>query len=229
MIVSAGAVQFTMMLIFYTQESHTVRDDVSIIETSYLFLDRVIGSTFVPHWGRVSSDSLLAGEVTTQLAIRALIGFVIIAIILFFSTAHLSRNLPINELHSKATISWLVALPTIYWFTVGYLFNPEPRYAIFPGLSFLLVALILLDHVSCSDRIRLQFRLLNCLVLVFFILIWVFSPSPSDRRAVGPEWNSQITEGKLQCAKLNQESVTIRILPVDSGWEVKIPCNSIVN
>jgi hypothetical protein len=228
-IAAAGVLQFIMVVKSYSKGSRTISDDNSMTKTSYLFLDRVIGSTFVPHWGRVSSDTLLAGGITIQLIIRAFIGLAIIAIILFFSAAHLRRNLPINELHSKATISWLIVLPIIYWFTVGYLFNPEPRYAIFPGLSFLLVALILLDHALCSDRIKLQFRLLTCLVLFFSILIWVFSPSPSDRRVIGPEWSSQITNGKLQCAKLNQESVIISILPMDTGWEVKIPCKFLVN
>jgi hypothetical protein len=228
-IVSAGVIQFIMMIKFYSQESRTINDNNSIVKTSYLFLDRVIGSTFVPHWGRVSSDTLLAGGVTIQLVGRAFFGLAIITIILFFSAAHLRRKLPINELHSKAIISWLIVLPTIYWFIVGYLFNPEPRYAIFPGLSFLLVAIILLDHASCSERIRLQFKPLTYLVLVFSMLIWVFTPSPSDRRVIGPEWNSQITKAKLQCAKLNQESVTITILPVDTGWVVKIPCSSLVD
>ena len=179
--------------------------------------------------GRVSSETLLASEFTIQLIIRAFIGLAIIATILFFSAAHLRRKLPINELHSKATISWLIVLPTIYWFTVGYLFNPEPRYAIFPGLSCLLLVLILLDHASCTDSAKTQFKLLTYFVLAFSILTWVFSPSPSDRRVIGPDWNSQITKGKLQCAKLNQDYVAIRILPVDSDWEVKIPCNSLVN
>ena len=228
-IASAVALQFIMIIRFYSQDNRTISDDKSIVRTSYLFFDRVIGSTFVPHWGRVSSDTLLAGEITIQLIIRAFIGLAIIATILFFSAAHLRRKLPINELHSKATISWLIVLSTIYWFTVGYLFNPEPRYAIFPGLSFLLVVLILLDHASCTDSAKTQFKVLTYFVLAFSILTWVFSSSPSDRRVIGPDWNSQITKGKLQCAKLNQEYVAIRILPVDSDWEVKIPCNSLVN
>ena len=225
----SGLIQFMMVIKFHLKETRSIGDSHSLVKTSFLFLDRVIGSTFVPHWGRVSSDSLLAGGITIGLIIRALIGLTIFAIILFFTVAHLKRNLSISEIHSKATLAWLIILPVIYWFTAGYLFNPEPRYAIFPGLSFLLGSLILLDHHSCTERSTLKFVHLPYLVMFFSVLIWVLSPSPSARRVIGPEWKSQISGGKSQCAQSNQESVKVRILPVDTGWEVKISCNSLIN
>jgi len=227
-ITTSGVIQFIMVAKFYSQESRSISNSHSIVKTLYLFLDRVIGSTFVPHWGRVSSDILLAGGITIGLIIRALIGLATLVIILFFSVAHLKRKLLINETHSKTTLSWLLILPVFYWFTAGYLFNPEPRYAIFPGLSFLLVVLILLDHFTCIERSDFQVCLVICTVMIFSVLIWIFSPSPSDRRVIGPEWNSQISKGKSQCAQSNQESVTVRILPVDLGWKVKIPCDSLI-
>jgi hypothetical protein len=217
-----------MLAKFHSQESRSISSSHSIVKTLYLFLDRVIGSTFVPHWGRVSSDTLVAGGVKTDLIFRALIGLATLIVILFFAVVHLKRKLSINERHSKATLFWLMILPVIYWFTAGYLFNPEPRYAIFPGLSFLLVALFLLDHFSCTERRTFQITLVTYSVMIFSILIWVLSPSPSDRRVIGPEWNSQIFNGKLQCAQANQEFVIVRILPMDSGWKVKILCNSLI-
>ncbi len=227
-IAASGVIQFVMLAKFHSQESRSISSSHSIVKTLYLFLDRVIGSTFVPHWGRVSSDTLVAGGVKTDLIFRALIGLATLIVILFFAVVHLKRKLSINERHSKATLFWLMILPVIYWFTAGYLFNPEPRYAIFPGLSFLLVALFLLDHFSCTERRTFQITLVTYSVMIFSILIWVLSPSPSDRRVIGPEWNSQIFNGKLQCAQANQEFVIVRILPMDSGWKVKILCNSLI-
>jgi len=45
--------------------------------------------------------------------------------------------------------------------------NPEPRYEILPGLSFLLISLILLDHFSSNERRALKINLLTLLVMVF--------------------------------------------------------------
>lgn len=221
----SALIQFIMVMKFHSQDSRTIGDTHSIIKTTYLFLDRVIGSTFIPHWGRVSSDNLLAGGISSQLIVRALIGITTFIVISLFTIVHLRKKLPIKEMHSKETISWLIVLPVLYWLTVGYLFNPEPRYAIFPGLSFLLISLILLDHLSCNERSALKINLLTLLVVVFSVLIWIFSASPSDRRIIGPEWHVQILKGELECNQLNQESVMVRILPVDDDWKVEISCD----
>jgi len=216
--------QIAMVVKFNLQGNRPIGDGHSIVKTSFLFLDRVIGSTFIPHWGNVSSDSLHQGGITPQLAIRAVIGLICVGIIMFFTLAHLRKGLPDGDIHAKTALVWLLSLPSLYWLTVGLIFNPEPRYAIFPGLCFLFAILILFDHSSCEGKSQTIVAVSSYLVLVFSILIWALSATPSDRRVLGPDWHSQISKGKLECAQISQGSVWIKILPIDADWKVELEC-----
>ena len=220
--------QIAMMIIFSLQGNRPIGDGHSIIKTSFLYLDRVIGSTIIPHWGNVSSDSLHQGEITTQLVIRAVIGFICVGVIMFFTIAHLRKRFPNGDIHAKSILVWLLFLPSLYWLTVGLIFNPEPRYAIFPGLCFLFAILILFDHSSCEGKSQTIVNVSSYLVLIFSILIWALSATPSDRRILGPDWPSQISKGKLECSQIGASSIWVKILPIDADWKVELQCQSLV-
>lgn len=219
--------QAVMVINFQLQGNRSIGTSPSILKTLYLFLDRVIGSTFVPYWGNISSSSLNEGGITQHLMIRAVIGFVCTSVIFFFILSHLQSKLPKTETHTKFSVFWLVFLSLFYWLTVGFTFNPEPRYAIFPGLCFLLAVLILLDHRSCQGRRKSIVDVPTCIVLSLSIVVWLLSATPNERRILGPEWGSQISVGKLECAKSGVQSVWIKTLPIDDGWKVEIPCQSL--
>lgn len=216
--------QILMVYKFYFEENRPIGESHSIIKTLYLFLDRVIGSTFIPHWGSVSATSIESGNINLNLAIRATISFIVFTIIILFSISFLRKKTSISEVHRKSTLFWLLLLPTLYWLIVGYTFNPEPRYAIFPGLSYFLVALLLLDHRSCENEKNNAVNLVRYSVLFFVISIWALSATPSERRTFGPDWESQILIGKLECIESSRTTVKIQILPIDADWKVEIPC-----
>lgn len=222
------ATQIAMVIRFYLEGNDRIATSHSILKTSYLFLERVIGSTFIPHWGNVSSNSLYQGGITTHLAIRAVIGLVCVGIIMFFTIAHLRKRLSEHEIHDKSTVVWLLLLSSLYWLTVGLIFNPEPRYGIFPGLCFLLAILILFDHGSCEATSHTIVNISTYLVLVFSILIWALSATPSERRVLGPDWHIQISQGRLECTQKGQGSVWIKILPIDTAWKVELECQFLV-
>jgi hypothetical protein len=226
-IIASVITQIAMVINFQLQGNRSIGTSPSILKTLYLFLDRVIGSTFVPHWGHISSSSLNEGGITRYLVMRAVIGLVCTSIILIFISLHLQKRLPKGEIHTKSSISWLVFLSSFYWLTVGLIFNPEPRYAIFPGLCFLLTVLILIDHRSCQGKGQRIVCVPTCIVLSFSILIWILSATPNERRILGPEWGSQISIGKSACAQSGRQSVWIKTLPTDDGWKVEIPCQSL--
>lgn len=228
LIAIAVITQIVMVVQFYLHGNRPIGADHSFLKTSYLFLDRVIGSTFVPHWGNVSSDSLHQGGITTSLKIRAVIGLICIGVLMFSTIAHLRKNLSESETHAKSTLTWLLFLPSLYWIAVGLTFNPEPRYAIFPGLCFLLTTLVLLDHKSCEGKSQMTVNVLSSLVLIFSIFIWAFSATPSDRRILGPDWHSQILKGKQACSQKGQVSIWVKILPTDADWKVELQCQSLV-
>lgn len=228
LIVLSAVAQIAMVVKFYLQDNRPIETDHSILKTLYLFLDRVIGSTFIPNWGNVSSDSLHQGRITAHLVTRAVIGLICFGLIMFFTIAHLRKKLPEREIHGKSTLAWLLFLPSLYWITIGLIFNPEPRYGIFPGLCFLLALLILFDHNSCEVKSQTILNISTYSIIVLSILIWVFSATPSERRVLGPDWNSQVSQGRLDCKQNGLGLVRIKILPIDADWKVEVECHFLV-
>ena len=94
----------------------------------------------------------------------------------------------------------------------------EPQYAILPCLFFPLGSCLIYRKEHYSNWLRDLFS------NDFSMLFWVLGPSPSYRRDIGSEWNSQISKKKLQCACSNQEIVIVRIMSVNIGRDIKISC-----
>ncbi len=218
--------QFIMVAIFRFRGNRELGESHSLIKTMYLFLDRVIGSTFIPNWGLVTSESLLEGRVTSQLIIRAVFGLICASLIAVFVLSHFRRKLAKDEPHSKNVILWLILLPTMYWFVAGFLFNPEPRYAVFPGLAILLAVFMLFDHLICEDISLIKARELSYFILVFVILIWALSASPSSRRTDGPSWHNEMIKARMACKNSQLNIFSVKILPTDDNWKIDFKCSS---
>ena len=219
--------QLIMVAIFLFRGNRELGTSHSLIKTAYLFLDRVIGSTFIPNWGLVNSDSFLEGRVTSQLIVRAVFGLFCASLIAAFILRHFRKKLAKDELHSKIVLFWLILLPLIYWFIAGFLFNPEPRYAVFPGLALLLAVLVLFDHLICEGISIIKTRILLYFILVFVILIWAMSASPISRRIDGPSWQSEMIKAKIVCKNSQLNIFSVKILPTDDNWKIDIKCSSI--
>ena len=216
--------QLVMMVLFHLKDDRALGVSHSFAKTGYMFLDRVVGSTFIPNWGLISFESFAEGKITINLIARAATGLLCLGYIGIFVVRHLRKSLDQGEVHTKETLIWLILMPSFYWFAVGVLFNPEPRYAVFPGLSILLVALILIDHLTCESKSKIRNSVIACIVLIFTITNWLLSASPSQRRIEGPDWHSQIVHGKLECKTLSLDSVLVKILPIDDHWKIEMQC-----
>jgi len=219
--------QFIMVAIFRFRGNRELGASHSLIKTSYLFLDRVIGSTFIPNWGLVTSESFLEGRVTSQLIVRAVFGLICASLIAVFVLSHFRKKLANDELHSKIVVLWLILLPSLYWFVAGFLFNPEPRYAVFPGLAILLAVFMLFDHLICEDISLIKARELSYFILVFVILIWALSASPSSRRIDGPSWHNEMIKARMACKNSQLDIFSVKILPTDDNWKIDLKCSSI--
>jgi hypothetical protein len=226
-VVGSVALQLAMMAIFHFRGDRALGASHSILKVTYLFLDRVIGSAFIPHWGYISSDSFTAGNITVHLIIRAGIAFLCFAALAGFLFFFLRSKFALGEIHSKTTVIWLVLLPSIYWLIAGYLANPESRYAVFPGLSATLAVLVLLDHLSCERDPRGFTRTVEYIVLGFSILIWVLSANASARRITGPDWQSQFDRLRVECKSSSFDTVSIKILPEDKFWKLDFSCHTL--
>ena len=189
----------------------------SIGKVIYLYLDRVVGSAFIPWWGHISSDStrITPNFLSTQmfLALRALTALAVLILVVVLT---LKANTKIRKLSAVIIFSGL-----LYWLTVGLIFSPEPRYAIFPSFSLILVVLMSLSSTTIEKReskIRLS---------IFFLCLttWATSWNPSPLRVTGPTWTSQLHLAEKACSEKGPDEIAIRIIPMNKYWSVTIDCN----
>lgn len=189
----------------------------SIGRVVFLYLDRVVGSAFIPWWGNISSDSakITPNFVSTQmfLAFRALTATAVLILVVALA---LKANTRVRKLSAVIIFSGL-----LYWFTVGLIFSPEPRYAIFPSFSFILVVLMSLSSITVDKR-QSRIQLFICFLC---LITWVGSWNPSLLRVTGPTWTSQLHLAENACSKLGLDEIAIRIIPMNSYWSVVVDCN----
>jgi hypothetical protein len=118
-------------------------------------------------------------------------------------------------------------IPAAYWCLAGLLVNPEPRYAVFPGLSLLVLVIYLLERLIIQSHSLLLKRIIPISISALIISTWLLSISPVERRVIGQAWQSEVTKARLACQSAKLESASLRILPADNGWTVQIKCLSL--
>jgi len=190
----------------------------SISKTSFLYLDRVVGSAFVPWWGNVSdSTSSIAPNLFSSriyLALRGLLAVILLFLFVVYIVKSGKRKSEIRHLSVGVLLTGV-----IYWFVVGVLFSPEPRYAIFPSFGLLLVLFYIQGEVSKHKKQKHQ----QGAVLILILLTWIGSWSPSDLRKDGPTWAVEYNKARSICKK-GVTDVQIPIIPINQRWFVIIGC-----
>ncbi len=204
----------------------------SLPKTFYLYLDRVVGSTLVPNWGFVSSVDVSAGVLTPKILLRATVALIILSAIIYFLFLSIRRAQEENLETPKPIINAiaLLIISMIHWVCLGYLFNPEPRYAIFPGLCLVVVVLIIVDSLPLyqskkSFLFSNVIRRKNSMILCLLALTWVFSFNPSPLRTDGPTWANELKLAREACKSGEQEHVNLKIVPKD--WTVQLNCTEL--
>lgn len=188
---------------------------LNLSRTVYLFFDRVIGSSVVPLWGFVSSENLTNG--LQDLILRAIIGaFIFILTILLLNFLYKQHQ---SQLLFPITL--IVGL-LFYWLTLGLLFAPEPRYAIFAGFLFFTALIAMLDTATKDSNKTLTLFFIT----LFFTATWLGSFKPPTFRTTGPTIASQINSLDKLCRERNT-IVPIRLIPMNAKWELKLDCEKI--
>lgn len=205
-----------------TLGQRSINELQSFEKIGYLYLDRVFGSTFFPWWGNISnSTSSIAPEffsAQTYLLLRGAFALVFLLTFLFYT-----HKLTKNNSHARYVINAVLLTGVIYWVSIGVLFSPEPRYAIFPSFGFLLVLFYAQSQKPHLDRNGYLERVLVLVIL----LTWIGSWSPSDLRISGPSWQIEYLEAKDKCMK-NAKVVEIPVSPTNQPWMVKLSCKKIL-
>ena len=226
------AVQCTYALQSITTQSRSFGNTSSFLKTCYLYLDRVVGSTLVPNWGFVSSDDVSAGVLTPKILLRGTVALVILSTIVYLLFLSIRRAREENLETPKPIINAiaLLSISIMHWVCLGYLFNPEPRYAIFPGLCLVVVALIIVDSLPLyqSKKSFLFSNVItrtNSMILCLLALTWVFSFNPSSLRTEGPTWANELILAREACKSGEQEHVNLKIVP--KNWTVQLNCTEV--
>lgn len=195
----------------------------SITKIGFLYLDRVVGSAFFPWWGSVSDSTASIApnlfSVRVYLALRAMLALSLFILLIFYIVKSSKKNNGIR------TLSVGILLTTIfYWFVVGVLFSPEPRYAIFPSFALLVV----LFYVQGESLKKGSLKLHQRMVIVLIILTWLGSWSPSELRVNGPTWATEYEKARVDCFA-GASDVRIPIIPTNLKWFVVIDCKKVLS
>ncbi len=228
------AIQFLYVVYGLAIGSRRISNSGSLLKTTYLYLDRVVGSSLVPNWGFVNSSDLVSGIFTVKIIIRGGIALIIFSGLIFL-ILHLWRKMTIDKISIFQPIESIIILlivSTSYWFFAGYLFNPEPRYAIFPGLCLITVTLVLVDLFAKEEFSKkiLGFSVQkSSAIFVSGLLIstWIFSIKPSSIRTEGPTWETELISARNSCNNPDQEFAKLRILPTTVNWFVTFKCTKL--
>lgn len=222
-------VQFIFTAFYLAQGSRKTAQEHSIIKTTYLYLDRVVGSTFIPGWGRVSSTDLAPGSLSTKLMFRAAfaISILILWSILYVRLFKTQTVIKAKLVNRDIVLLLFFVCSATYWFIAGITFNPEPRYGIFPALCLLLVGVVIIDrYMSPGHNLRTgKFVLWTfCLTIC---ATWILSWTPSSYRITGPEWKSEVAKATNRCVVSKSTSEKLQILPEVKQWFVEVHCASL--
>lgn len=197
--------------------------DHSIIKAGYLFLDRVLGSTFIPGWGEVSSNDFNGQNISSRLLLRMLIGIslflTLLCIAIYVRALSFRENV---ELPSRMMF-YLFVSGISYWAFSGITFNPEPRYAVYTGLCLLTICIVLIDQVSRLKKRSLAIPAFSLLL----VLTWLFSWTPTEFRTNGATWKSQLVDARNFCEK--EKGATFDFVTMPYNWKLPITCNKVMS
>ncbi len=222
-------IQGWMVYAIYSDTPRKLTDAPSLSKTIYLYLDRVVGSTLIPNWGLVSSNTFIDGRVTLFLVFRAVLACIIFAVFFSIATRVYVKSRRCDKDFDLHAILFLLLAPIAYWLIASFMINPEPRYAVLPGMSLLVIVVYLISQSFDFGGSVFKKKVYPCITSVLIATLWLFSFSPSERRDSGVTWKSEVNKARLECQSDKLELATLRILPIDPGWSITIRCSTLWN
>jgi hypothetical protein len=179
--------------------------DFNLIESFYLFFDRVVGSTLIPFFGFIDNNSR---DDLQKLAMRLLASVLVLGIV-FYVAMNKSKLSSDRNLYSGFVIS------AMYFFVGALTIAPEARYAVVPGIVLWFTFGYVFDSFF-TEKLILQASVQTWIVV---IVSSTFSPSSVFLEKV--DWQQQIKNAREYCVsnKLQSIEITGRPVKVPSGEE----------
>jgi len=193
----------------------------SVFKVVYLYLERGIGISLIPKWGFISeADGEIQYENSASLLHSTNTRLVIVMSVIALFVLGFYRNRFKIASATQEQILFLIFLGLSYSLLIGLFFNPEPRYMIFTSFLTLWATLLLLESQENS-----KLKLFSC---VYILVVLFVGLNASKHRSQGPDWRTSIEEARQFCLNSSDaQDVKIRTLPIDSIWEVVIPCEKL--
>jgi len=212
---------------FFGESTRVVGQNPSIAKTFYLFIDRVVGSSFIPMWGFVDGSILIIGDTPRILYIRFFIGITVLCLVVsVLIIAKSLNNTPARKSQNFLVVMFLLT-SSLYWAVAGLFFNPEPRYAILPSLCLSLVFLMSLDSIIDDRKGDIAQRYPIYVTIFLFISVFVSSFSASDIRNTNLIWSEQLAAGRVACENANLEQIEIQIPPEKNELLLLLDCDKL--
>ena len=215
-------VQTIFTILFLDRGGRDFEHSIGYLKTWYLFLDRVVGSALIPNWGFVNGVEF-ASESPKRFILRAFLAIIVLIIVVVIA------KLAELSVIQHTLIQVLGLSGVIYWVAGSLVFNPEPRYAIFPSMCVVASVLIIVDAlVAVRVPAKFQFPTKIAIMLYFSVLL-AFSWEPSTLRSSGVSWERALANAQVICRDTGVRMVDVEILPQIEGWSVNLPCESVLN
>ena len=220
------AIQITYIILFSNRPRNPTFPN-SVLESAYLVLDRVFGSSFVPLWGHVSGNEMSPEfentPFTNSLWLRAAMSVVSTLVVFALAYPALSNSKGADINSWKFRWSLLAILFTIYTFSITILYGAEPRYLL---VSSCLLVLLVMSVVSLMPHY------LGRLFLSYFSIVAITGLTPSAHLSEGKIWSQELVAASIACQgqSFSQgKRVKVEIIPTGGDWSVMIPCKKFRN
>jgi hypothetical protein len=216
-----GVVIQVFFMVFAPGPGRLTHSYQSLTKVIYLFFDRVVGSALIPYWGFITSDQLGHGA---TLLLRGLAG-VALSIVISYLVFH---NVKQHRISFK-NVSIAGISVGAYWVLAGVLINPEPRYAVAPGILLLFMVAINLDRCQIIGHPNLSPKLISNFFILLLACSWVTSLNPSKQLGTSVNWSDQVRNIVTNCNKTNLGEVELigrpLIVPVgEKNQMLIVPC-----
>lgn len=217
------------LVAFFTEVSRELGDNRSIQKTIFLFFDRVVGYNYIPFWPGISGESY-SGSVSTLLVGRLLVCLsvsALIALLLFRSARTGFRS---AESYRVAAMVLVTLVGGAFWLSAGMLFSTEPRYSVFPAFCIgwsLLIAAELVSRAREGPGLGIIRQRSVAVAVVLILATYSTHWAPSELRRSGPTWSDGLRVAEELCATTDRSTAAVRVLPLNSDWEVELSCDQL--
>ena len=221
-------IQFFSVFIFIGNSTREIGHNTSIIKTTYLFMDRVVGSSLIPFWGFVDGNASQSVGISKALLFRLFASFIVLSLCIYIVIHTFTINGKNFHDDNSLLTGLLILTIGLYWSVTGLFFNPEPRYAIFPSLCLITVLLLNLDSIVYHIKSSKLSKPIVYLISFLFIAIAIGSFHASSFRDTNLSWRAQLEEAKSECKNSQILFAKIEIPPERNKLAVVLRCKLLI-